>query len=77
MSIPTFPSLFGATQDLPQWSSTMDSWGGKLLSAVTAVSQMAALGFDLPADAFSSRMQVGSKVLSECYSCHFVDKNSS
>jgi hypothetical protein len=32
----------------------MDGWGSKLLEAVTAVSKMAALGFGLPADAFSS-----------------------
>lgn len=38
-----------ATQGLPQWSATMDNWGGKLLGAVTAVSRMAALGFGLPA----------------------------
>lgn len=38
-----------AAQGLPQWSTTMDNWGGKLLGAVTAVSRMAALGFGLPA----------------------------
>jgi len=41
----------------------MDSWGSKLLAAVTAVAQMAALGFGLPADAFSRLMQGGPHLL--------------
>lgn len=51
-------------QGLPNWSSTMDSWGGQLLAAVTAVAQMAALGFGLPsADAFSRLMKGGPHLL--------------
>jgi hypothetical protein len=35
----------------------MDAWGGKLLAAATGVAEMAALGWGLDADAFTSRMQ--------------------
>jgi isopenicillin N synthase-like dioxygenase len=50
-------------QGLPEWPATMDGWGSKLLEAVTAVSKMAALGFGLPADAFSSLMAGGPHLL--------------
>lgn len=35
----------------------MNTWGSKLLDAVQDVSELAALGFGLPRDAFRSRMQ--------------------
>lgn len=41
----------------------MDSWGGKLLSAVEAVAAMAAVGFGLPADAFTQLMHEGPHLL--------------
>jgi hypothetical protein len=50
-------------QGLPQWSTTMDSWGSSLLSAVSTVSTMAALGFGLPPDAFSKLLSGGPHLL--------------
>lgn len=35
----------------------MNAWGKKLLDAVQDVAEMAAVGFDLPADTFRGRMQ--------------------
>lgn len=49
--------------DFPEWRTVMDTWGSKLLTAVTDVAKMAALGFDLPEDAFSSRMHMGPHLL--------------
>jgi heme A synthase len=50
-------------QGIPQWCSVMDDWGSKLLGAVQAVAGMAAVGFGLPADAFTSRMTLGPHLL--------------
>eukprot|EP00878_Enallax_costatus_P011232 GHUV01011729.1.p1 GENE.GHUV01011729.1~~GHUV01011729.1.p1 ORF type:complete len:329 (+),score=73.58 GHUV01011729.1:124-1110(+) len=50
-------------QGMPEWSSIMDSWGSKLLEAVQTVSTMAALGFELEADAFTKLMQQGPHLL--------------
>lgn len=50
-------------QGIPQWCAVMDDWGSKLLGAVQAVAAMAALGFGLPADAFTSRMELGPHLL--------------
>eukprot|EP00882_Tetradesmus_deserticola_P029312 GHRQ01032823.1.p1 GENE.GHRQ01032823.1~~GHRQ01032823.1.p1 ORF type:complete len:134 (+),score=65.02 GHRQ01032823.1:733-1134(+) len=41
----------------------MDDWGSKLLIAVEAVAAMAALGFGLPPDAFTSRLALGPHLL--------------
>ena len=41
----------------------MDSWGSKLLAAAEAVSELSALGFGLPRDAFTSRMAHGPHLL--------------
>ena len=54
---PVVPAAF------PQWAGVMDSWGAKLLGAAEAVAQLAALGFGLPVDAFSSRMAGGPHLL--------------
>jgi hypothetical protein len=50
-------------QGIPQWCDVMDDWGSKLLGVVEAVAAMAALGFGLPADAFTSRMALGPHLL--------------
>uniref|UniRef100_A0A383VB58 Isopenicillin N synthase-like Fe(2+) 2OG dioxygenase domain-containing protein n=1 Tax=Tetradesmus obliquus TaxID=3088 RepID=A0A383VB58_TETOB len=50
-------------QGIPQWCAVMDDWGSKLLGAVQAVAAMVALGFGLPADAFTSRMELGPHLL--------------
>ena len=41
----------------------MTTWGNKMLAAVHTVSQMAAIGFGLPADAFTERMGFGPHLL--------------
>ncbi|KAK9910006.1 hypothetical protein M0R45_033983 [Rubus argutus] len=47
----------------PEWKDTMDSWGYKMISALEAVAEMAAIGFGLPKDAFTSLMQQGPHLL--------------
>jgi isopenicillin N synthase-like dioxygenase len=49
--------------DLPEWKDTMDSWGAKMISAVEVVAEMAAIGFGLSKDAFSSLMKEGPHLL--------------
>ena len=41
----------------------MDSWGDKMLTAVSVLAEMAAEGFDLPVDSFTSRMHCGPHLL--------------
>jgi isopenicillin N synthase-like dioxygenase len=47
---PVVPKAF------PNWAETMNGWGETILNTVKTVSEMAALGFDLPADTFTSKM---------------------
>lgn len=49
--------------EFPEWKQVMDMWGTKMLDAVTSFSEMAAVGFDLPSDAFTSRLQFGPHLL--------------
>ncbi|MEW5300726.1 MAG: hypothetical protein WDW36_003636 [Sanguina aurantia] len=61
-----FPELNAAPvipPGLPHWSRVMDGWGCKLLEAASTVSHMAAVGFGLPPDAFTSRMAHGPHLL--------------
>ncbi|OWM77208.1 hypothetical protein CDL15_Pgr028845 [Punica granatum] len=44
-------------EGFPEWKETMDSWGYKMISAIEAVAEMAAIGFGLPKDAFTSLMK--------------------
>lgn len=56
-----FPQLNHAQvvpPEFPEWEEVMDMWGAKMLEAVTGVAAMAAEGFGLPPDAFTSRMEV-------------------
>ncbi|GMP62549.1 hypothetical protein CsSME_00024614 [Camellia sinensis var. sinensis] len=46
-----------------EWKDTMDSWGYKMISAIEAVAEMAAIGFGLPKDAFTSLMKQGPHLL--------------
>ncbi|GMH18999.1 hypothetical protein Nepgr_020840 [Nepenthes gracilis] len=46
-----------------EWKVTMDSWGHKMISAIEVVAEMAALGFGLPKDAFTSLMKQGPHLL--------------
>ncbi|KAL9251413.1 hypothetical protein AKJ16_DCAP12598 [Drosera capensis] len=60
-------------EGFPEWTSTMDSWGYKMISAIEAVSEMAAIGFGLPKDAFTSLMKQGPHLLAPTGSdlkCH-------
>jgi isopenicillin N synthase-like dioxygenase len=50
-------------EGFPQWKEVMDMWGGKMLDAVFALAEMAAVGFKMPADAFTSRMMYGPHLL--------------
>ncbi|THG23399.1 hypothetical protein TEA_019948 [Camellia sinensis var. sinensis] len=50
-------------EGFPEWKDTMDSWGYKMISAIEAVAEMAAIGFGLPKDAFTSLMKQGPHLL--------------
>lgn len=50
-------------EGFPEWKDTMDSWGFKMISAIEAVAEMAAIGFGLPKDAFTSLMKQGPHLL--------------
>ena len=47
----------------PEWASVMDGWGHKMLAAVETAAAMLAIGFHLPADAFTHRMAYGPHLL--------------
>ncbi|KAK4364383.1 hypothetical protein RND71_015741 [Anisodus tanguticus] len=50
-------------EGFPEWKCTMDSWGYKMISAIESVAEMAAIGFGLSKDAFTSLMQQGPHLL--------------
>ncbi|PKA60358.1 hypothetical protein AXF42_Ash008417 [Apostasia shenzhenica] len=50
-------------QGFPEWAEIMDSWGSKMTAAVEVVAEMAAIGFNLPKDAFTSLMKQGPHLL--------------
>ncbi|ONK68599.1 uncharacterized protein A4U43_C05F13810 [Asparagus officinalis] len=50
-------------EGFPEWKETMDSWGYKMISAIEVVAEMAAIGFGLPKDAFTSLMKQGPHLL--------------
>lgn len=61
-----FPSLNADAvipPEFPQWKDVMDMWGGKMTSALFTLAEMAATGFNLPADSFTSRMMYGPHLL--------------
>ncbi|DBB09053.1 TPA: hypothetical protein ACH3X3_007676 [Trebouxia sp. C0006] len=49
--------------DFPEWAEVMTTWGDKMLAAVHTVAQMSAVGFGLPAGAFTERMAHGPHLL--------------
>lgn len=49
--------------EITEWPHNMDSWGNKMLDACFTLATMSAIGFDLPEDAFTSRMQGGPHLL--------------
>ncbi|KAL3611416.1 hypothetical protein D5086_002436 [Populus alba] len=50
-------------EGFPEWKDTMDSWGCKMITAIEAVAEMAAIGFGLSKDAFTSLMKQGPHLL--------------
>ncbi|XP_059651822.1 uncharacterized protein LOC132299310 [Cornus florida] len=50
-------------EGFPEWQETMNSWGYKMISAIEVVAEMAAIGFGLPKDAFTSLMKQGPHLL--------------
>ncbi|CAM8964844.1 unnamed protein product [Rhodiola kirilowii] len=42
-----------------EWKEIMDTWGYKMISTIEVVAEMAAIGFGLPKDAFTSLMRQG------------------
>jgi len=54
---PVVPKAF------PQWADTMNSWGETILQTVKTVSEMAAIGFKLPADTFTKKMDCAPHLL--------------
>ncbi|KAJ9558414.1 hypothetical protein OSB04_013028 [Centaurea solstitialis] len=50
-------------EGFPEWKETMDSWGSKMIAAIEAVAEMAAIGFGLPKDAFTGLMKQGPHLL--------------
>ncbi|KAM7476698.1 hypothetical protein LguiB_023941 [Lonicera macranthoides] len=50
-------------EGFPGWKDTMDSWGHKMISAIETVAEMAAIGFGLPRDTFTSLMKQGPHLL--------------
>ncbi|XP_057458318.1 uncharacterized protein LOC130749059 [Lotus japonicus] len=50
-------------EGFPEWKETMDSWGYKMVAAIEVVAEMAAIGFGLPKDAFTSLMKLGPHLL--------------
>jgi isopenicillin N synthase-like dioxygenase len=49
--------------EFPEWKEVMDSWGGQMTTALYTLAEMAAVGFKMPADTFTSRMMYGPHLL--------------
>jgi isopenicillin N synthase-like dioxygenase len=49
--------------EIPEWSTVMDMWGNKMLAALTDLSKMIAVGFNMSPDAFTKRMHCGPHLL--------------
>ncbi|GLJ22094.1 hypothetical protein SUGI_0414230 [Cryptomeria japonica] len=50
-------------EGFPEWVDTMNGWGYKMISAVEVVAEMAAIGFGLSKDSFTSLMVEGPHLL--------------
>jgi len=50
-------------KNFPDWTATMNGWGEKILETVKSVAEMAAIGFGLPADTFTSKMDCAPHLL--------------
>jgi isopenicillin N synthase-like dioxygenase len=49
--------------EFPEWKEVMDSWGGQMTAALFTLAEMAAVGFKMAPDAFTSRMLYGPHLL--------------
>lgn len=49
--------------EFPEWKEVMDMWGGQMTRALFTLAEMAAEGFGMPNDAFTSRMLYGPHLL--------------
>jgi hypothetical protein len=49
--------------EFPEWTQVMDGWGGQMTAALFTLAEMAAEGFGMPADAFTSRLLYGPHLL--------------
>jgi len=54
---PVVPKAF------PKWAETMNGWGETILATIKTVSEMASIGFGLPKDTFTSRMDCAPHLL--------------
>jgi isopenicillin N synthase-like dioxygenase len=68
--LPPFKTRFPALNmdpvippEIPRWRDVMDTWGSKMLACLNTAAEMAAVGFALPPDAFTRRMQYGPHLL--------------
>ena len=52
--------------EIPEWTDTMNMWGGKMNAALFILAEMAAVGFDMPATSFTDLMQVCTYVKLKC-----------
>ncbi|KAK7314291.1 hypothetical protein VNO77_39506 [Canavalia gladiata] len=50
-------------EGFPEWEEAMDCWGHKMIATLEVVAEMAAIGFGLPKDAFTSLMRLGPHLL--------------
>jgi isopenicillin N synthase-like dioxygenase len=55
---PVIPKAFADS-----WESTLNAWGEKMMQTAFTIAEMAAIGFDLPKDAFTSKMNLGPHLL--------------
>lgn len=56
-----FPAVI--PRDFPDWETKMNSWGGKLHTAIGTIAEMAALGMGVEKDTFTKRMEGGAHLL--------------
>jgi len=50
-------------KNFPQWTEVMNMWGNKMLDALLTIAEMAAVGFNIPKDSFTSLMADGPHLL--------------
>lgn len=50
-------------ENFPNWISSMDMWGNKMLDALVTLVEMLAIGYEMPADTFTKLMNFGPHLL--------------